>query len=1083
MKSIGNSYNKSVPRYISGLLLLLLLLLINSPLAAQHLVTGKVTDNQQEALPGVNILITGTLDGTVTDGDGNYSIEVPVDGSLSFSFIGYKEQTLPVGNLRVVNANLLPDLRQLDEVVVTALGVEREIRALQMSVTQIEGKNFVKARENSLPNALAGRIAGVNVNKIATGPAGSTRVIIRGAKTLGTSFNQPLYVVDGVPITNVNMGQAGLWGGSDQGDGLSSISPDEIESVTVLKGASAAALYGSRAANGVILISTKKGAGRKGIGVEFNSNLVLESVNDQRNQMQRTHGYGGYVGTELAAQQAIRPTDRNDPVDWNNATSLWNNTGWGPRLDGGPVLHWDGKVREYVYQGDNWKRWFETGMAWTNSLAFTGGNTKQNFRFSVSDLRSEGVVPNSGFDRFNASLSTDSKFGKKLALSANIMYSHEDAKNRPRVSDFPGNSTFSIYNLSNDQNVNWLRGDPGKLGAVPSIEEQIEQGIEIFDDKPPGEEFQNNTNIWHANPWWAAYQFENSDVRDRVIANARLRYDLTKVLYLQARAGLDWWTSRGTILTPQGTGYRRSGQMSELETRVRESNLEWIAGYQNEFSKLGINLFFGGNRMRTSWERITLIGTGFSIPLLAAINNTEQRTFDYDFTENGINSLFASAEYTWNHFLFVTATWRKDWFSQLNPDRNSINYPSIGASFVFSDALSGIPEWLSFGKVRISWGEVGNATSVQPYSTQLTYSVEQPHLGRPTAFISSGRDLPNRDLVPFTSEELEFGFDIRFLDNRLGVDMAFYRQKTTDDILKIAISETSAFNSTVVNLGEMVNNGLEVLLNGVPIRGEFTWNISLNFAQNNNEVISLVDGQDRLFVEEPRTRAAGIFHVVGEPFGVIMGRTQKRSPDGELVFDEFGSPVTDRIYQRIGNGVADFTGGLNNDFSWKNFSLGALIDFKSGGDLYSGTNGGLTWSGHTTQSLIGRTGEASLMINGVIETAPGEYEPVNRQLTGGEVPRYYEKLFFDASENWVYDASFIKLRQVVLTYNLPYDWLSRWSINNASISFVGRNLAVLYRSTPNIDPESSYSSSNGQGLDMFGLPVTRTYGFNLNVKF
>ena len=1066
-----------------GIRLILLILLGSSQMYAQQQVKGRVTDDQGSGLPGVNILIGGTLNGTVSDVEGNFMVEVSSGDSLRFSFVGYQDHTIPIGSQSEVSIIMHPDLKQLNEVVVTALGVEREIRALQSSVTQVEGKNFTKARENSLPNALAGRVAGVNVTKIASGPAASTRVVIRGAKSLGNTLNQPLYVVDGMPITNVNMGQAGLWGGSDQGDGLSSINPDDIESTTVLKGASAAALYGSRAANGVILITTKKGQGHKGIGVEFNSNFVLETVNDLRGQMQESHGYGGYAGPELATQVAVKPVDPNNPTDWKNATGLWNNTGWGPRLDGSPVLHWDGKVRAYSDQGDNWKRFYETGYAMTNSLGFTAGNGQQNFRFSVSDLRSEGVVPNSGFDRFNASLSTDSEFGEKLILSASIMYSNEEAKNRPRVSDFPGNTTFFMYSLPNDQNVDWLRGEPTKLGAVPSIEDQIEQGIVIFDNKAPGEEFQNTSSLWIQNPWWSAYQFENSDTRDRVIANARLRYNITDFLYIQGKAGLDWWTSRGTGLIPQGTGFRRQGQMTESETRVRETNLEWIVGYHEEFNKVGINVFAGGNRMRANWEQISAIGIGFINPFLAAINNTEQRDFGYDFRENGINSLFASGEFSWNHYLYLTATWRRDWFSQLDPEKNSIDYPSIGASFVFTDAFGSFPRWLSFGKFRISWGEVGNASSVQPYSTRLNYSVGDSHLGRPTAFVSTGSDLPNRDLIPYTSAEIELGFDLRFFNNRLGLDIAYYHQKTSNDILKANISEASAFETTVLNIGEVTNRGFEVLLHGIPIQGAFTWNVSLNFAQNNNEVVSLIEGQDRLFVEEPRTRSAGIFHVVGQPFGVIMGISQKQSPDGNPVFDEHGSPLTTGEYQLLGYGVPDLTGGINNDFRWKNISLGVLIDFKAGGDVYSGTNAGLTWLGHTTKSLIGREGEAPLMIEGVTEAAPGIFEPVNRRLTGGEVPRYYERLFFNAQEHWVYDASFVKLRQVVLTYDFPARWVNRLPLHNASFSLVGRNLAIIHRNVPNTDPEASYSSSNAQGLDFFGLPSTRSYGFNLNLRF
>jgi TonB-linked SusC/RagA family outer membrane protein len=974
------------------------------------------------------------------------------------------------------------DVQQLGEVVVTALGVERQTRALQSSVTQIDGDLFVKARENSIANALAGRVAGVNVTKIASGPAASSRVIIRGAKTLGSNLNQPLYVVDGVPMTNINNGQAGLWGGADQGDGMSSINPDDIESTTVLKGASAAALYGSRAANGVILITTKKGTRKQGIGIEFNSNYTFDKVNNLLD-LQETNGYGGYVGPDLATQVAEKPEDPNNPTDVSNAFGWWNNGGCGPRLDGSPVLHFDGLVRDYTNQGDNFSRWFETGSTWTNSLALTGGNGDQNFRFSVADLRSDGVVPNSGFDRFNATLSANSKFGDKVTLDASIMYSNEEAKNRPQLSDSPGNGILSMYYIPNDQNINDWRGDPNKLGAVPSEQDQADMGISIYDGKAPGEEFQNNEDLWHQNPWWASQQFINTDIRDRVITNARLRYDITDFLYIQGRAGMDWWTTRRTNLTPQGTGYQRGGSISETETQARETNLEWIVGYNEEFGNINVNAFVGGNRMRTDWERIRADGNGFNVPFFQAINNANQRNFNYDFSESGINSIFASAEVSWNNFLFVTGTWRRDWFSQLDPSSNSIDYPSVGASFVFSDAFGSMPDWFSFGKVRASWGEVGNANSVGAYETRLTYSLGNSHLGSPTAGFSSGSNLPNRGLVPFTSSEFEVGFDVRFFDGRLGLDFTYYDQETSEDIVNASVSRTSSFNTTTVNLGQITNSGVEILLTGRPIQGDFTWDVSLNFAQNNNEVVSLIEGQTTLFVEETRTRFAAVFHEVGQPYGVIKGQTQKLSPDGQLVFDSDGSPVTSGEYTFIGNGVPDFTGGLNNDFSWRNFTLGFLIDFKSGGDIYSGTNLRLTQAGHTKESMIGREGEAPLLINGVVETSPGVFEPVNRQLTGGEVERFWSRTGENDQQHWIYDASFIKLRQLVFTYDFPRSLIDKTPLEGVSLSFVGRNLAIIYSDVPNIDPESSYTSSNAQGLDYFGMPATRSYGFNLNVKF
>jgi hypothetical protein len=403
-----------------------------------------------------------------------------------------------------------------------------------------------------------------------------------------------------------------------------------------------------------------------------------------------------------------------------------------------------------------------------------------------------------------------------------------------------------------------------------------------------------------------------------------------------------------------------------------------------------------------------------------------------------------------------------------------------------------MPSWLSFGKLRASYGKVGNATSVGPYQTQLTYSLGNPHLGRPLAYFSPGSSnnatLANPFLIPYSSFETEFGLDVRLFKNRVGLDFTYYSQRTEDDILNAPISRASGFGSTRVNLGELTNKGIEVLLTGTPVKGELTWNISLNFARNVSEVVSLIAGVEQLFIEEPRTRTAAVYHVVGKPYGMIYGLKQKTSPDGSLIFDANGAPLTDNTYQELGNGVPAFTGGLNNELLYKNFNLSALIDFKSGGDVYSGTNVRLTQAGFHKQTLAGRAGEAPLTVTGVTEVKDANgavtgYEPFNKSLTPGEAQNYWSQLGNRAQENFMYDASFIKLRQVVFGYNFPRTMLAKTPIRTLSLSFVGRNLSILKKNTDNIDPESSYSSSNAQGLDYFGMPSTRTWGFNLRASF
>lgn len=1071
---------------LNVVLVLVLLLVAGIPaaFAQSRTVSGKITDANGAPVQGANVLVKGTNVGATTNADGDYTITVPSGANtLVVSFVGHTTQELPISGRSNISVTLMEDNGELERVVVTALGIEKSQKALGFSQTTVGGENFTQAREISTANALAGRVAGVNVTKIASGPGGSSRVVIRGAKTLGSTLNQPLYVVDGVPIDNSNFGQAGIWGGSDQGDGMNSVNPDDIESMTVLKGASAAALYGSRAANGVILITTKKGAGRKGVGVEVNSNYVFEKVQNLTD-FQTSYGNGGYVGPDLLTSVATKPSSIEE--HWN---SWWGLQAWGPKFDGSQTVQWDGISREYSYKGDNWDRFYKTGNTFTNSVAITGGSETQNFRFSASNLKNVGVVPNSGFDRINLSLSANMKFAKKLSFNTKVLYSNEKTKNRPNLSDSPGNGILTLYYLPGDTDVRDLYGDPNKPGAVPSLEDQIAKGIRIFDNKPPGEEFQISNNLWTQNPYWAAYQQVNSDVRDRVIASGELRYDITDFLYLSGQAGMDWYTLRGSRLTPQGTGHSRGGSISENENRTREVNFQYLLGFNKTFNSLGVNAFVGGNRMRRTGESISADGTGFNTPLFPAINNARQRNFSYGYGKSGINSMFGSVELSWNGYFFITGTARQDWFSVLKPEDNSILYPSVNASFVLTDAIQSLPTWLSYAKIRGSWAQVGNVSSVNPYQTTLLYGAGLTHLGRPLGGNTSGENLPNENLKPFTSTETEVGLDVRFFNNRFGVDFTYYSQRTTDDILNANISQASGFGTTTVNIGEITNKGVELLVTGTPIKGEVTWDISLNFAKNKSNVESLIEGQTEVVGEEPRTRTVFIKHIIGRPYGTITGQTQLRDPaTGLPVFNADGAPLTDGTYQILGNGVPDFTGGLNNSFTYKSLNLTFLIDFKSGGDIYSGTNVRMTQAGFTKQTLLGRAGEAPLTVTGVIQdgtdgSGNAIYKPFSKTLTPGEANNYWGNLGDRAAEQFVYDASFIKLRQVTLGYNLPKKILSKTPVQNLMVSFVARNLAILKKNTPNIDPESSYTSSNSQGLDYFGFPATRTYGFNVRATF
>jgi TonB-linked SusC/RagA family outer membrane protein len=1056
----------------------LILFTCATSLAQERKVTGIVKSTEDNSpMPGVNVLVKGTPTGTITDINGSFSLVVPGNNAgLVFSFIGFNSQEVLVADKLTFSIMMAPASQQLAEVVVTALGVERNTKALQSAVSKVSGSSLTQARELNFGASIQGKVAGVNVTKAGTGPAGSSRVIIRGNKSLGGN-NQPLYVVDGIPMDNTVGAQAGMWGGADQGDGLSSISPDDIESITVLKGANAAALYGSRGGYGVINITTKKGAARKGIGIEFNSNFVFEKVINYLD-LQNQYGAG-----DLAYSDPLDPNSLRVGSKPTTQVQAFNNeAAWGAKLDGQPNIMWDGVTRPYSLVGNrhNFNAFFKTGTSFTNTIAISGGSDKQTFRFSYSDLKSSAIIPNSGFNRKNLSMSTNGKFGNKITFGAKVLYSNEDAKNRPSVSDSPGNAVQSVMLMAPNYDINDMKGDPNKLGAVP-------EGVVPVNGAQVGYELPKSANIYAQNPWWAAYQYVNSSQRDRVLASGNIRFDITSFLYLQGRVGMDWYNTKSQSLTPQGTGYEPGGDTKQGTNEVREINQEWTLGFDKGFGKFNVNAFVGGNKMTSKNQQVAALSSTFNIPFFTSVKNSSNQSFEYGYGAYGINSLFASAEVSYGGYLYLTGTARNDWFSVLNPKSNSQLYPSVGASFVFTDAIKTLPEVISFGKIRAAWGQVATA-NVDPYKGNLTYTLSgQGHLGHPLAAFSSGDNIPNPNLVPALSTETEIGAEMRFMENRLGFDITYYNQKTTDDILKATISIGSGFGSTSMNIGQLSNKGIEIQLSGTPVKGDFTWDVSLNLARNKNKVIALNPGINELIMDQPRTETVYVKNIVGKPFGVLTGWVQKRDAEGNRLYTATGEVVQSDNYEFLGNGVADLTGGLTNSFTFKHFNLSFLIDFKAGGDIYSGTNVVLLESGLTKETLNGREGD--LKITGVFENgtnADGStaYTGVEtRTLTAEQAENYWYSVGERDEAHFVYDASFLKLRQITFGYDIPSSILGKTPIRTLTLSFVARNLAILYKNTPNIDPESSYSSSSSQGLDYFGVPSSRTFGFNLRATF
>lgn len=1013
---------------------ILFLSLLTTLSHAQNLdVRGRVTGEGGTPIYGANVVIKGSRQGAVADEKGEYRIQVPKGSTLTFSFIGYVAKDVAVGNSSVLDVSLAPQSSVLDEVVVTALGIRREKKSLGYAISEVKGEELTQARTVNLANNLQGRVAGLNIANTATGAGGSARIIIRGNGSISGN-NQPLIVVDGTPINNDNLGSAGMWGGGDSGDGISSLNPDEIETISVLKGATASALYGSRASNGVILVTTKGGKANRGIGVEVNSNYVSENL--------LLPTYKDYQYEYGAGNNGIKPTTIKEALTSNS---------WGTKLDGSPTINFDGQSRPYAAYRNNQSDFYRVGSTFTNSVALTGATESITYRLSMNDLNNQSVIPNSGLRRNNFALNVNANLGKNLSLVTNVKYILERTKNRPRLSDSPGSATYAINAM------------PTSLPISALAESRY---------NPNGSELTWSDNIYIQNPYNAAYDWRQDDKKGRIIGVIEPRYNFTDWLFIRGRLGFDNFNYRNRTITPYGTPQTPRGNMAVANRNFTETNTELLLGINRKFGgKFGVNALFGGNLMRQVYQNSDYGGSNFNIPFFYDISNIDPaaRSSSEAYIEKRINSVYGSAEFSYNNYLFVTATARNDWFSTLAAGNNSILYPSVGASFVLSEAIK-MPKAINYLKFRGSWAQAGGDTD--PYNLSLYYGLVGAHLGAPLAQVNGDR-VPNSNLQPLTSTTSEAGLEARLFNNKLGIDFALYTRKTTNDIVGATISNTSGYNSALFNVGEISNRGIELLLTYRVLGNKaFSWDASFNMGYNKSEVVSLYGDLKTLRVDENRTRIAYIHQDVGLPYSQVKGFTYKRSATGAVVYDAQGYPMQGDLVN-FGTGVAPITLGFNNSFRYKGVGLSFLIDGKFGAVIYSGTNAYANNRGLLNTTLEGR--ETGIVGAGVNEK--GEPNAVN-------VPaqQYYQRLF-NIADPFVYSADFLKLRQVIIDYTFPAKVFARTPIKGASISLVGRNLAILMKHTPNIDPESTYNNSNAQGLELAGVPATRTVGVNLNLKF
>ncbi len=967
------------------------------------------------------------------------------NATLVFSSLGFERKEVAVNGQSTINTSLAEDASQLDEVVVTALGIKKETKALGYSLTEVGGEEIATVKTPNANSSLQGKIAGVNISQNSTGAAGSSRVIIRGSSSL-SGENQPLYVVDGIPISNGNNGSASLWGGSDGGDGISSINPDDIESISVLKGGAASALYGSRAAGGVVIITTKSGQGQEGFGVEYSSQVTFDQVDTSLQDFQTEYGQG-LLGAK--------------PANAGGAQEAGFNS-WGPRFDGSSVPQWDGVSRPYSYTGNNIDRFYRTGTTFINTVALTSAKENLSYRMSVSDLTNEDVLPNAGFNRKSFSLNTTAVLADKLTSTVNAKYIIEKVQNRPRLSDSPGNANFSVGLLPGNLNVTDLQ---------PATDEN-------------GQERQLTDNVFVTNPYFAAFNFRQQDRRNRIIASTTLRYDFTDWLSLTGRMGIDNDVIRRTQVTPFGTGFQPLGSLTESERRTNQVDADIILAAERDITdKFAISALVGANSNHLRSENLFLGGGDFIVPGLEDIGNTVTQNRRREFSERKIGSVYGSLELSYDRWAYITFTGRNDWFSTLSfPGKTTPNddfYPSINASLVLSDAFE-MPSFIDFLKLRGGYSEVAGGAQ-DPYTLGLTYQIfGNPLNGQPTGNISNG-SVPNANLVAFSKNESEIGLDLRMFGNRLSFDLAYYSNETTNDIVNVATSSFSGYGGASANLGKVSNKGFEFLVSGTPIRtADLNWNVSINGAYNEGLVVATDDVGSDVNLDEPRTRNVRITHRVGERYGTIVGVSYERDANGVIKYDIDADGVPRAVEGErkiLGEGVAPLTMGFTNSFTYKNFNLNFLIDGKFGGQIFSGTNTLLYGVGLHKKTLEGR--ETGLTVSGIDNATDQPFTttvaPENLQTYWGEIN--------DIAEEFVEDSDYIKFRQLSLGYTLPQKALENVFLTSVNVSVIASNLFYISRSIDNIDPESAYNVGNSQGLEYFGVPSARNYGLTINLKF
>lgn len=1045
------------------LLIFILLCCVSNTFAQQFDAKGKVVDQEGLPLPGATVMEKGTNNGVSTDFDGNFTITVSSENAiLEISFLGFQSQEIPASDPGISEITLTEDENALSEVVVTALGIKREEKKLGFSQATVNSDKLSQAVPTNWSSGLKGKVAGLNIVSAGSGPVNSQQITLRGNNSLNPNGNAALIVVDGVPVSSemTTSGSSSAYTGNDSpidyGNAISDLNTDDIESVTVLKGPGATALYGSRAANGALIITTKSGKQSKGLGITYTSSVSLDVIQRWPDWQ---YEYGQGTGKSF--------DENGDPYYSYGSSEDGNNTGstssaWGPRFEGQNFFQYDPELEGQGLERtpwrpykDNRKAFWRTGVTSINNISLQGSNDKGSMRASVGYTDNEWIMPNTGYDRVTASVNANYQISDRIKVNSVINYNTRNSDNLPSTGYNNGSIAYFMIFQNPNVDLDWYRP------IWQEGQENIQQ-IQPF-------------SSYIDNPYLIAYEATNSLASSQIVGNLSATINLAPNLDLLLRTALNTYNQDREQHRPYSINRYAKGYFEAQDIWKQEVNSDFLLTYNKDVSKdFSMNLSAGGNMRDYKYRRTDASVEGLVVPgvykLANGINSPIINTYDRN---KKVNSLYGLASFSFRDYIFLDLTGRNDWSSTLPVENNSFFYPSVNTSFILSDMFDFKSEKFNYLKYRFSFAQVGNDTD--PYKTSKYYSQN--------AFPSSATvptTLYNPNFKPEITTSFETGIESRFFGNRLNFDGTVYQTTTKNQIISVPLDITTGYSSGVLNSGEVRNRGVELTLTGKIVSNDrFKWTSTLTWSKNWNEVLELADGIDNQ-QEIGSGGNATLIAKVGGTTTAIYGYGFVRSPDGQIVYDKGGLPAYPDEIQYIGDASPDWEAGLFNSFQLGNFTLNVMLDGKYGGIIYSQTHHKLTQQGKLRSNFMGRE-EGFIVGDGVVENEDGTFSPNTTEVLP---PDWYNRYYRRANvESNSFDASYLKLRELSLQYNFSKKLLQNTPIRGLNVSLFGRNLAMI-TDFPIYDPETA--ALNGDtilpGIEMGQMPSPATYGFNLKVN-